>query len=131
MFFQIQSKIIHSIKINLYQIIFTLRHGCSPVNLRHIFRTPFPKNTSGRRLLNFLTFFFTFKQVFLHSTVFFYYLKFYFKYFSSEQIYNPSIEYISNSTLEQRNFVVCHTLRGSNANKIEFHNFVENLKSYV
>ena len=28
-----------------------LRHGCSPVNLRYIFRTPFPKNTSGRLLL--------------------------------------------------------------------------------
>ena len=28
-----------------------LRHGCSPVNLLHIFRTPFPKNTSGRLLL--------------------------------------------------------------------------------
>ena len=24
-----------------------LRHGCSPVNLRHIFRTPFLNNTSG------------------------------------------------------------------------------------
>ena len=24
-----------------------LRHGCSPVNLLHIFRTPLPKNTSG------------------------------------------------------------------------------------
>ena len=29
----------------------TLRDGCSPVNLLHIFRTPFPKNTSGRLLL--------------------------------------------------------------------------------
>ena len=29
----------------------TLWHGCSPVNLLHIFRTPFPKNTSGRPLL--------------------------------------------------------------------------------
>ena len=28
-----------------------LRHECSPVNLRHIFRTPFLKNTSGRLLL--------------------------------------------------------------------------------
>ena len=28
-----------------------LRHGCSPVNLLHIFRTPFPKNTSGWLLL--------------------------------------------------------------------------------
>ena len=27
----------------------TLGHGCSPVNLQHIFRTPFPKNTSGRK----------------------------------------------------------------------------------
>ena len=29
----------------------TLRHGCFPVNLLHIFRTLFSKNTSGRRLL--------------------------------------------------------------------------------
>ena len=29
----------------------TLRHGCSPVNLLHIFRTPFPKNASGGLLI--------------------------------------------------------------------------------
>ena len=29
-----------------------LRHGYSPVNLQHIFRTPFPKNTSGRLFLS-------------------------------------------------------------------------------
>ena len=28
-----------------------LRHGCSPVNLLHTFRTYFPKNTSGGLLL--------------------------------------------------------------------------------
>ena len=28
-----------------------LRHGCSPVNLLHIFRTPFPKSTAGWLLL--------------------------------------------------------------------------------
>ena len=30
----------------------TLPHGCSPVNLLHIFRTPFTKNTSGWLLLS-------------------------------------------------------------------------------
>ena len=30
----------------------TLRHGCSPVKLLHIFRAPFPKNTSGWLLLD-------------------------------------------------------------------------------
>ena len=29
----------------------TLRHGCSPVNVLHIFRTHFPRNTSGGLLL--------------------------------------------------------------------------------
>ena len=29
----------------------TLRHGCSPVNLLHIFRTPFLRNTSEWLLL--------------------------------------------------------------------------------
>ena len=29
----------------------TLRHECSPVNLVHIFKTPFYKNTSGGLLL--------------------------------------------------------------------------------
>ena len=33
----------------------TLRHGCSPVNLLHIFRTPFPKNTSRGLLLELLS----------------------------------------------------------------------------
>ena len=30
----------------------SLRHGCSSVNLLHIFRILFPKNTSGRLLLH-------------------------------------------------------------------------------
>ena len=29
----------------------TFWHGCSHINLLHIFRTPFPKNTSGELLL--------------------------------------------------------------------------------
>ena len=33
----------------------TLRHGYSPVNLLHIFRTLFLKNTSGRLLLVLVT----------------------------------------------------------------------------
>ena len=34
-----------------YFIEIALRHGCSPVNLLRILRTPFLKNTSGRLLL--------------------------------------------------------------------------------
>ena len=40
-----------SIKFLYNFIEITLWHGCSPVNLLHIFRTPFPKNTSGGLLL--------------------------------------------------------------------------------
>ena len=36
-----------SIKLQSNFIEITLRHWCSPVNLLHILRTPFPKNTSG------------------------------------------------------------------------------------
>ena len=36
-----------SIKLQSNFVEITLRHGCSPLNLHHIFRTPFPKNTSG------------------------------------------------------------------------------------
>ena len=36
-----------SIKLLCNFIEITLRHGCSPVNLLHIFKTPFTKNTSG------------------------------------------------------------------------------------
>ena len=39
-------------KVTLYNFIeIILRHKCSPVNSQHIFRAPFPKNTSGWRLL--------------------------------------------------------------------------------
>ena len=46
----IQAKLLCSfIKIALW-------HGCSPANLLHIFRIPFPKSTSGRLLLKKETF---------------------------------------------------------------------------
>ena len=52
----------------------TLQHECSPVNVLHIFRTPFPKNTSGWLLLNLLLYFNAFKlQI---SYVVHYYLSF-------------------------------------------------------
>ena len=41
-----------SIKLQSNFIEITFRHGCSPVNLLHIFRTPLPKNTSGWTLLS-------------------------------------------------------------------------------
>ena len=40
-----------SIKLHSNVTEIALRHGCSPVNLLHIFRTPFLKNTSGWLLL--------------------------------------------------------------------------------
>ena len=40
-----------SIKLQSNFIEIALRHGYSSVNLLHIFRTPFPKNTSGGLLL--------------------------------------------------------------------------------
>ena len=41
-----------SIKLLCNFIEITLRHGCSPVNLLHIPRPPFLKNTTGWLLLN-------------------------------------------------------------------------------
>ena len=40
-----------SIKLQSNFIEITLWYGCSPVNLLHNFRTPFPKNTPGWLLL--------------------------------------------------------------------------------
>ena len=40
-----------SMKLKNIFIEITLRHGCSTVTLLHIFRTPFPKNTSRWLLL--------------------------------------------------------------------------------
>ena len=36
-----------AIKLQSNFIEIALWHGCSPLNLQHIFRTPFPRNTSG------------------------------------------------------------------------------------
>ena len=44
----------NSSKVACNLIEITLRHGCSPVNLLHILKTPFSKNTSGRLLLKFV-----------------------------------------------------------------------------
>ena len=39
-------------KYDFNKVALQLRHGCSLINLMHIFRTPFPKNTSGWLLLS-------------------------------------------------------------------------------
>ena len=44
-----------SIKLLSNFIEITLRHSCAPVNLQHIFRTTFYKNTYGALLLKYLT----------------------------------------------------------------------------
>ena len=45
-------RIVISIKLQSNFIKITLQHWCSPVNLLHIFRTPFSQNSSGRLLLS-------------------------------------------------------------------------------
>ena len=47
-----------SIKLLCNFIEITHRHGCPPLNLLHIFRIPFFKNTSGWLLLNYAIFLF-------------------------------------------------------------------------
>ena len=44
----------NSIKLLCNFIEIALRHGCSPINLLHIFRTRFPKNTSEGQPLKWL-----------------------------------------------------------------------------
>ena len=39
-------------KCNFNKVAKQLLHGCFPVNLLYIFRTPSPRNTSGWLLLN-------------------------------------------------------------------------------
>ena len=46
-----QSAISHKLQT---QVEITLWHGCSPVNLLHIFSTDFSRNTSGWLLLTFI-----------------------------------------------------------------------------
>ena len=61
---------------NKVAIEITLRHGCSPVNLLHLFRTPFPKNTSEWLLLVIPTY-----EV-LHSSAFHSFSHYYWELFS-------------------------------------------------
>ena len=60
---------VNSIKLLCNFIAFTLRHGCSSLNLLRIFRTPFPKNTSGRLLLIIAEILFRFFEQFLKSQI--------------------------------------------------------------
>ena len=61
-----------SIKLPRNFIEITLRHGCSPVKLLHIFRTPFPRNTSGGLRLYYTNSDYTnvlkYMKIALHST---------------------------------------------------------------
>ena len=41
-------------KSDFNKVALQLLHGCSPVNLLHIFRTPFLKNTSGGLFLSII-----------------------------------------------------------------------------
>ena len=56
-----------------------LRHGCSPVNLLHIFRTPFLKNTFGWLLLQLDSIFRLCHLSFLHYAIYTIYRQFSFR----------------------------------------------------
>ena len=47
-----RSAISIKLRSNFFKI--AVWHGCSPVKVLHVFRTPFPKNTSGGLLLNLI-----------------------------------------------------------------------------
>ena len=57
-----QSRSAISIKFHNNFTEIALRHGCSPVDLLHIFRKPFPRNTSGWLPLNI-------SKLYLHFTL--------------------------------------------------------------
>ena len=57
-----------SIKLLCNFIEITLRRGCSPVNLLHIFRPPFPGNASGRLLLLIYTVIFCVRCIIISIT---------------------------------------------------------------
>ena len=63
-----------SIKLQSNFIETALQHGCSPVNLLHNFRKPFPKNTSGWLLLyvvlNLVDFIFSGNTLWMPQTAF-------------------------------------------------------------
>ena len=64
-----------SIKLLCNFIEIALRHGCSPVNVLHILRTPFNKNNSGRlplyipRILIFLKEYYYLKKMICIRTI--------------------------------------------------------------
>ena len=60
-----QSMIFIKMLCNFIEI--TLRHGCYPVNLLYILRTPFSKKTSGRLLLNCFVSYLKFDVTLLYS----------------------------------------------------------------
>ena len=58
-----------SIKFLCNFIEMALHHGCSPVNLLHIFSTSFRKNNSGRLLLEFYTLLTNLRQISHHMEI--------------------------------------------------------------
>ena len=62
-------QIVISVKVKSSFIEITFRHGCSPVNFLHIFRTPLSNNTTGGLLLNCVIWFYTvlLTACFIHS----------------------------------------------------------------
>ena len=78
-----QSVILIKLQSNFIEI--TLRHGCSPVNLLYVFRTPFLKKTYGQPLLSMSTkLIFTSKEFFFFRVIT---IKFYYRLRSSRPMF--------------------------------------------
>ena len=65
------AKQLYLIKLQSNFIEITLRHGYSPLNLLHIFRTSFTRNASEWMLLDFIVLYYQLLQIFFNKATWF------------------------------------------------------------
>ena len=90
-----------SIKLLCSFIEITLQHECSPVNLLHIFRTPFPRNRPGQLLLklHWILFYFSFCSYCMHFHLSFCFVN---RYFQGNYEFYKTIKYLCNNCKDKK-----------------------------